>query len=259
MGIEGYILVFVLGACVGSFLNVCIHRLPTGGSILRPRSHCPGCKKPIMWYDNVPLLSFIILRARCRSCGTPIPFRYLAVELITPISWLMLFNKFGFAPAFFVYALFVSALIVITFIDFEHGEIPDEISIPGIFVGIAVTSLLCLDGSPSVLESGLYAIVGVAVGGAIMAVLGAAGSMVFKKDALGGGDIKLMAMIGAFIGWKLTILTFFIAPILGSGVALYMKLKYKAETVPYGPYLALGAMISVLWGEKILGAIFGSY
>lgn len=259
MGIEGYISVFVMGACVGSFLNVCIHRLPIGGSLIRPGSRCPECKKPIMWYDNVPLLSFIILKARCRSCGTSIPFRYFAVELITPISWLALFHKFGFTPEFFVYALFISTLIVITFIDLEHGEIPDEISIPGIFVGAALMSVFTLDGSGSKLLSLFDAVIGIVAGGGMMFLLGVAGKMAFKKEALGGGDIKLMAMMGAFLGWKLVLFTFFLAPVLGSGAAIYMKLKYKAETLPYGPYLALGAMISVLWGEKILGLLTGSY
>lgn len=254
-----YFLVFIIGLCVGSFLNVCIYRIPRAKSIVSPPSSCPGCSAPIRWYDNIPLISFIVLRAKCRSCGTKISPRYFVVELFTALLCVMLLNRFGLGPEFISYSVLACILIAITFIDLEHGEIPDEISIPGIFVGAALMSVFTLDGSGSKLISLFDAVIGIAVGGGMMYLLGVVGKMAFKKEAVGGGDVKLMAMMGAFLGWKLVLFTFFLAPVLGSGVAIYMKLKYKAETLPYGPYLALGAMISVLWGEKILGAAFGGY
>lgn len=252
-----YILVFIIGLCIGSFLNVCIYRIPEARSILKPRSFCPNCKKPIPWYDNIPLLSFLVLRGRCRSCGASISPRYPAVELLTALAGVMLLWFFGLTPRFFAYGVFTCALIVIVFIDQKHREIPDFITIPGIFVGAVLMTVFRLDGAESAFAAFGDAFGGIFLGGLMMFIMGVVGEVLFRKEAVGGGDVKLMAMVGAFLGWRLAILAFFIAPLAGVGVALFMKIKYKADAVPYAPYLALGAMISLLWGNRIVEILFG--
>ncbi|NQT32087.1 MAG: prepilin peptidase [Candidatus Omnitrophica bacterium] len=256
-----YIIVFIFGAIIGSFLNVCIYRLPLGLSIVKPRSFCPFCEHPIKWFENVPFLSYLVLRGRCRYCHLPISFRYFLVELTTALSGVGLFFyrvHYGLPLEwFFVYAFFTAILIAIIFIDIEHQEIPDIISIPGIVVGILLTTIFRTDGSTAYMGSFLNSAFGVLAGGGSMFLLGVFGELVFKKEALGGGDVKLMGMIGAFLGWKLVLLTFFLAPVLGSGVGIFMKIKFKKEVIPYGPYLALGALASLLYGNKILEYIFG--
>lgn len=252
-----YVFVFIMGAIVGSFLNVCIHRLPKSESIVTPLSHCPNCKKNIPWYDNIPILSYIFLGAKCRFCKSSISFRYILVELLTGALFLTFFIAFGLTPKFFAYAVLTSGLIVATFVDFAIQEIPDEVSIGGIITGLLLAFIMpSLFDAPSrligLLESGL----GVLAGGLSIYLLGLFGEFVFKKEAMGGGDVKLLAMIGAFIGWKLAILTFFIAPFFGSVVGLILKYRFGRETIPYGPYLSLGALVSIFFGEKILKMLF---
>lgn len=251
-----YIIVFIFGTIIGSFLNVCIYRIPLEKSIVSPRSFCPFCEKPLRWFDNVPLVSFLLLRGKCRDCGKPISIRYFVVELITALSGVGLLFYFSLGLPFFVWWFFACILIVIAFIDLEHQEIPDEITLPGIFAGLMLSAF---SQAGEVAFSGIAlrdAFFGVVAGGASMYIMGFLGEKAFHKEALGGGDIKLMAMIGAFIGWKLVLLTFFIAPILGSGVGVIALLKGKKEVIPYAPYLALGAFISLLYGNRILGCLF---
>jgi leader peptidase (prepilin peptidase)/N-methyltransferase len=250
-----YLIVFISGALAGSFLNVCIYRIPIGKSIVAPRSFCPFCENRIRWYDNLPLVSFLVLRGKCRDCGRPIPLRYPVVELVNALLWTLLFHRFGYGSGFFVYAGFCSALLTVAAIDLEHQEIPDTISIPGIFLGLFLMTFLRLDGSPLVRTSFWNAFLGIVAGGGIMFLMGVAGEFIFRKEALGGGDVKLMAMIGAFLGWKYVLLTFFIAPVLGAGVGLFMKLRFGEEVIPYGPFISLAALISLLHGPDILGYI----
>jgi leader peptidase (prepilin peptidase)/N-methyltransferase len=254
-----YLIVFIFGTIIGSFLNVCIYRLPLGKSIVTPRSHCPFCGRAIRWYDNIPLISFVVLKRRCRNCGTPIPVRYFLVELVTALSGILILYHFSMTPAFFIYWFFTFALITVVAIDVEHQEIPDIISIPGIFVGIVLMTAFGLDGADSYLKSFFNSAIGVLVGGGSMFLLGVVGELVFRKEALGGGDVKLMGMIGAFLGWKLALLTFFLAPVLGAGVGLFMKIKFRREVIPYGPYISLAALINLLYGDRILGYLFLSY
>ncbi|MBD3425757.1 MAG: prepilin peptidase [Candidatus Omnitrophica bacterium] len=251
-----YFLVFVSGTIIGSFLNVCIYRIPLGKSVVWPGSHCTFCRKPIRWYDNIPLISYLILKGKCRNCGTPIPLRYFIVELVTALSGVLLLYYFSLSPAFFVYWFFTCSLIVIMAIDIEHQEIPDSVSIPGIVLGLVLATVFRLTGGGTYPGAFLDSVLGVLAGGGSMFVLGVVGELVFKKEALGGGDVKLMAMIGAFLGWKLVMLTFFMAPVLGAGVGLFMKLRFGKEEIAYGPYLSLGAFISLLYGEKILDYLF---
>ncbi len=259
----GYVIIFIFGAIIGSFLNVCIYRIPLGKSIVSPRSFCLFCEKPIGWFDNVPLISFLLLKGRCRNCSRPIPIRYFLVELATALIGVVLLFYFSSASGlptvpFFIYWLFACALITMTVIDIEHHEIPDVISIPGIFVGIILFTLFRLDASGKMIESFINSLLGALSGGASMLVLGVVGEWIFRKEALGGGDVKLMTMIGAFLGWKLVLLTFFLAPVFGSGVGIFMKLKFHKEIIPYGPYLSLAALISLLYGKGVLSYLFCS-
>ena len=252
-----YILVFIIGLCVGSFLNVCIYRIPKAKSLVRPGSFCPGCGKPVRWHDNVPLLSFAILRGRCRDCGCRIPLRYPLVELLTALVSLLLYRHFGPTSAFAAYGILACALIVIAFIDLETQEVPDVISIPGIAAGVVMMSVFRLNGASNAGWAFLDSIAGILTGGLMMLIMGTVGELIFRREAVGGGDVKVMAMAGAFLGWRLCVLAFFIAPLAGVGAALFMKIKHKAEIVPYAHYLALGAMVSLLWGDRIIEILFG--
>ncbi len=245
--------VFVMGAIIGSFLNVCIYRLPKRESIIFPASYCPSCKKNIRWHDNIPFLSHIVLRGRCRSCKTAIPLSYITVEFLTGVLLLALFLAFGLTPKFFAYSVFTFGLIVATFVDFQIQEIPDEISLGGIALGLALSfAFPSISGDESRWHALLSSFFGVIIGGGMIYFLGLTGEAIFKKEAMGGGDVKLLAMIGAFLGWKFTVLTFFMAPIFGSVVGIVMKYRYGKETIPYGPYLSMGALGSIFFGEKII-------
>jgi len=227
---------FVLGAVVGSFLNVCISRLPENKSLVRPGSRCPKCENPIKWHDNLPIISFIILRGKCRNCGEPISLQYPAVELLTAVLFVLLMHRFNNFAAFAIYMVFTCALVVVTFIDLKHYIIPNEISIPGIVVG-------------------LLSLIGCVTGGGLLYLTALFSLAVFKKEGMGGGDIKLLAMVGAFLGWKLALMTIVVGSVMGAivGVAMILlRLKERGDYIPFGPYLALGAVLSMLYGGRIL-------
>lgn len=250
------VVVFIVGACVGSFLNVCIYRLEKGASIIRPRSYCPDCKHPLAWYDNIPLLSYLILMGRCRYCRRPISFRYFTVEWLTAAIFLLFLHYFGLTVPFFIFISLASALIVASFIDLKARIIPDEISLPGIGIALLVSFIYpALQGTGSHLRALLYSFLGLIVGGGAIYLTGLLGDFIFKKESMGGGDVKLLAMIGAFIGWKLALLTFFIAPLFGAVVGIILKIKNKTDTIPYGPFISLAAIIAIIWGEEIIRRI----
>ena len=256
-----HIFVFIFGSIVGSFLNVCIYRLPKGRSVIIPGSHCPNCAVPIRWYDNIPILSYIFLGGKARCCKARISFRYFIVEALTASTFLVLFMSFSLTPKFFAYAIMVSCLIVATFVDFEIQEIPDEVSIGGFAAGlilaIAFPSIL---NEATRLNGFLNSFLGALAGGAMIYVMGMLGEFAFKKEAMGGGDVKLLAMIGAFIGWKLTVLTFFLAPVFGSVVGIVLKIRDGKDIIPYGPYLSLAAIVSIFFGENIMRLLlYGMY
>ncbi|MCX5686708.1 MAG: prepilin peptidase [Candidatus Omnitrophica bacterium] len=252
------IFVFMFGAIIGSFLNVCIHRIPKNESIVFPMSHCPNCNRNIFWYDNIPMLSYIVLKGECRFCGSKISPRYFVIEFLTALFLFLLFLAFGITPKFFAYSVFTCGLIVATFVDFEIQEIPDQISIGGIVVGLASAAIF-----PSIFDTASRfasipnSFLGAAIGGASTYAMGVLGHVVFKKEAMGGGDVKLMAMVGAFLGWKLAIVTFFVAPLFGSVAGIILKLKDGREVIPYGPYLSLAALIAIFFGNRIIGMFFG--
>jgi len=251
------IFIFILGSVVGSFLNVCIYRLPRGESLVFPSSHCVHCNNSIYWFDNIPFFSYLVLRGKCRFCARPISPRYFLVEFIAALLWFSLFMSFGFDPRFFFMGALCSALIVSTFIDFEFQIIPDEVTISGIFVAlIAAFSYPSILAEPTRMAALLDSFLGVITGGGSIYLVGVLGKMAFKKDAMGGGDIKLMAMIGAFLGWKFALLVFFIAPFFGAFIGLILKLRKKIDVIPYGPYISLATIIVIFWGKKILNHLF---
>lgn len=263
------IIVFIFGSLVGSFLNVCIHRLPLEESIVRPRSHCPKCKKMIAWYDNVPFISYIILKAKCRHCKAPIHFRYFLVELITAITFLVFFIYFGLSFNFFFYLIFASALIVATFVDIPHRIIPDEISIGGIVAGFMLSIARGINFSPFSfsIKPAIGSVLGIVAGGGIIYLTGVVFDFVYFKllrkppidgetESMGGGDVKLLAMIGAFLGWERAVLTFFLAPFFGVVVGIINLVSKKSHTIPYGPFLSMAAVISLFWADNIIRFIF---
>ena len=238
----------IFGAMVGSFLNVCIFRLPKEESIVWPGSHCPHCKNPIKFYDNIPLISYILLKGKCRHCHSPISFQYPLIEGITALGSLILFMKFGPSLSYLFYFSFVAALIVITVIDLYHQIIPDVISLPGIGVGLLASLII-----PQI--TFLNSLIGVLLGGGSLFLVATLYQWLFKREGMGGGDVKLLAMIGAFLGWKAVILTILLSSLIGSitGIII-MALKGKdfKYAIPFGPFLSLGAVISLFYGENLI-------
>lgn len=250
----GWFLAALIGLCCGSFLNVVIHRLPLGVSIVRPRSRCPRCEGPIAPYDNVPLLSYLLLRGKCRRCHAPIPLRYPAVECMGSICVIAaVFASRGPAEAA-VRALFLLCMLAITWIDLDHKIIPNEISIPGIAVGLFFSPLI---GVPR-LDGAIGAIAG---SGALLLV--ALGYRAIRgMDGMGGGDIKLAAMLGAFLGWKGVLMTLLVGSLAGSivGIALVAAGRGSGKTpLPFGTFLAPAAGFVLVAGPRIwvwYGALF---
>ncbi|MBN1526743.1 MAG: prepilin peptidase [Candidatus Omnitrophica bacterium] len=251
------ILVFIVGTIIGSFLNVCIHRIPKSQSVVSPRSRCPQCGAPIKWYDNIPIVSFCILRGRCRSCKLPISRRYLLVEAITGLILLALFLAFGLSPKFLAYSVLSAGLIVATFIDFAERTIPDHITVTGLVLGpLFSVGFPDIMGRAMRIQALVDSLLGILAGGIVMYFVGAVGKFLFEKEAMGEGDAFLMAMIGAFLGWKLTLLAFFIAPFFGLVHGIKVKLQGNEEYVPYGPYLSMAALAAIFFGDKILAFVF---
>ncbi len=231
-----------LGAIVGSFLNVCIYRLPRRESLVLPASRCPQCATPIRWYDNIPLLSFLVLGGRCRDCKGAISWRYPLVEAIAVLLFILAWARFGLTLEGLRAVVLASALLVVTGIDLEHRIIPDRVTLPGIVLGLAAAWLL----PPGIVSSA----VGTLVGGGLFYVIAWA-----SRGGMGGGDIKLASMLGAFLGWQAGLLAIFIGVLAGGlvGVALLLlKLRGRKDAIPFGPFLALGGVVSLFWGTLIL-------
>ncbi len=252
------LLVFIFGLIIGSFLNVCIYRLPKNESIISPASRCPKCGKDILWYDNIPILSYLLLMGRCRSCKARISFRYFIVELLTAALLTLLFMKFGLSAKFLAYCVLTCSLITATFVDFEIQEIPDQVSIGAALAGLVFALIFpSAFGAASRSAALSNSFLGILAGGASIYAMGAFGKLLFKKEAMGGGDVKLMAAIGAFLGWKLVLLAFFMAPFLSAPVGIILKMKDGRGIIPYGPYLSLAALVAIFFGERILKYFFG--
>lgn len=253
-----YIFIFILGAVIGSFLNVCIYRVPQGLSIIRPASRCTSCGTPIKVYDNIPILSYVLLLGKCRKCGAKLSVRYPLVEVLNAALYVLVLATFGSnSPWILVgYALFVSSLIVIFFIDLDYQIIPNGITLPGILLAVVLGSTIMPDPfSRSELLGFKTSLAGFLAGGGSFYLIAVIGKAILKKDAMGGGDIKMMAMVGGLLGWKGVLLTTFIGSLCGSlmGISLIMlKGREWGARIPFGPYLVTGALISLFRGQDIL-------
>ena len=245
----------VAGAAIGSFLNVLIHRVPTGQSIVFPPSHCPKCKKGIRFYDNIPIVSYLMLRGRCRDCQEKISLRYPFVEAITAFLSLFLFWKFGLSSHYLFSFAFTCALIIITFIDLDHQIIPDVITLPGIpiFFLIAVFFM----GIPW-----LEALLGILIGGGCLFAIAFLYEVITKREGMGGGDIKLLAMLGAFLGWKSLFFILFVSSLLGAVVGISVMMargKDMKYAVPFGPFLSIAAVAYLFVGSDVMNYLYFRY
>lgn len=324
---------FVLGSMIGSFLNVCIVRMPQEKSIVFPASHCVHCQRSIAWHDNIPIFGWLMLMGKCRHCKGSIAYLYPVVELLTGIVFVLFYKAFGLQMVLLPYLFMAGCFIVSTIVDLKHRIIPDEISIGGMFFGIGFSILvpaLHAQEFPNVLLAGFIAglivllclgliliypifckhlmeeqdpsddreikvlvacsllaialinffmlqipgailpfalslsaaLSGYIIGGGIIYVMGLMGDIIFKKESMGGGDVKLMALVGAFLGWKLAVLTFFLAPFFGAVFGIIEKIRTKDSTIAYGPFLVAGALVSLFYGNAIInwvlrGGIYG--
>lgn len=251
---DGFIVAaaLVFGLVVGSFMNVLIYRLPRGKPIVLDRSRCPECDSQISWYDNVPLVSYLLLRGRCRHCGFKIPKTYPLVETLSAVTAVVIVHVFGLSlKAIWLY-VFVGVLIVITFIDWHHRIIPDVLSLGGVVFGW-VGSLVCLD--LTLIES----LLGTLVGGTLLLVIAVLYKAIRKMDGMGGGDVKLMAMIGAFLGWQMIFPVLFVASLFGSiyGVYLLKRGGTSTSAVAFGSFLAPSATFVLVFGTELLQLYLG--
>ena len=241
------------GLCIGSFLNVCIYRLPLGGSVVHPASRCPGCGQPLAWWDNIPVLSYVALRGRCRTCRLPISLRYPVIEALTAAIFLVHWYAVGPGPLLFVRLLFACALIVLFFIDLEHQILPNVITLPGIVIGF-LCSLVVAPGP-------LMSLAGIALGGGLLWGIAELWFRLRKVEAMGFGVVKMLAMIGAFLGVKMVVLTFILSSMIGGVVGATLLATRRADMatkVPFGTMLAVAALVASLYGEPILTWYFAN-
>jgi leader peptidase (prepilin peptidase)/N-methyltransferase len=234
----------LVGLCFGSFLNVCILRLPHDQSLLRPRSTCPQCKQPIAWRDNIPVVSWLWLRGKCRWCHKPISVQYPVIEALVGVLFGVSVLAYGPSLHAVSASVFGTLLLGIAITDARHYLIPDEFSLGGLVLGLA----LALGGG---VPGFLQALLGAAVGFALLWTVAQAGAWVFKEEAMGGGDIKMMAMVGSFVGWRGVLLTVFAGAALGSLIFVPLSIK-KKRLVPFGVFLAVGAVVTYVFGDAIL-------
>jgi leader peptidase (prepilin peptidase)/N-methyltransferase len=321
MPLETFLIIlgFVMGCVWGSFFNVAIYRLPRQMSLIRPGSHCFSCDAPIAWYDNIPLISWLMLRGKCRHCGAPFSFRYFAVELISGLLFMLVMMKYSGVvvtkgralvgmTAVVLHWLMVGGFVVLTFIDLDHKIIPDGVTLPGMALGLIASFVLPTlvaryhpinAADISHWRGLLQGVIGLAVGGGIIYVIAVLGKAVFKKEAMGGGDLKLLAMIGAFMGWQLVLLVLLFSAFAGAivGVTLIVigqvrgsklikplkdivdndpdeRAREKAQKeidaivenqtawssqIPFGPYIVLGALIAFFFGPSLIHWYFNLF
>ena len=243
-----YIVVFIFGTLLGSFANVCIYRLPQRLSIVFPGSHCPFCQEALRPWQNIPVLSYLMLRGQCAMCKTAISPRYPLIELSNGFLYVFLYHHYHFSVQGLVFALLTTALLIVACIDLVHTIIPDAITLPGIVVGLGSSLWLTPVGIRD-------AILGVVLGGGLFLLMAVLSVVILQREGMGGGDIKLMAMLGAFLGWHAVLVTMFLAAVLGAGVGLALILlrrKGRREPLPFGPFLALGALLAMVWGDTLV-------
>ncbi|MBN2397493.1 MAG: prepilin peptidase [Deltaproteobacteria bacterium] len=242
----------VLGAVVGSFLNVCIHRIPSGESIALPASHCPDCGHPIRLYDNIPILSYLFLRGRCHNCGERISPIYPAVELLAAVISVLLFGRYGLSGAYLASFLFTCALIVITFVDLKHQIIPDAITLPGIplfaLAAVFFTDVTFRDS-----------LIGILAGGGFLFLVALGYQLMTKREGMGGGDIKLLAMLGGFLGWQSLWFIIMTASLAGAVAGIFFMIARGKDTkyaIPFGPFLSIAAVAYIFLGDPLMRGIF---
>ncbi len=244
--------IFIFGLCIGSFLNVCIYRLPASKSIVHPRSMCSNCGTLIAAYDNIPVLSYLWLKGRCRHCQIKISLRYPMVELLGGLFALGTFLKFGLTLEALIYYLFFAALLVVTFIDLDHRIIPNVITLPGIPICFAASFAL-----PTITYR--EALLGILIGGGSLFLVAWIYSLITKKEGMGGGDIKLLAMMGAIVGWQGVLFTIFLASLVGTLAGLAAMLQSRKGmklAVPFGPFLSIGSITYIFFGTPLIAWYF---
>jgi len=248
-----YTIAFCIGLIAGSFLNVCIYRMPRDLSVVWPGSRCVACQHSIPWWDNLPLLSFLILRGKCRFCRVPISWRYPLVELLGGGAVLLAVCHWGFTPYGIAAAVLFLSFIIVFFVDVEHQIIPDEISLGGIVAGLLFSSIFPLwhQGS-TFLEGFQSSLIGIFAGGGILILVAMFGSWLFKKEAMGGGDIKLLAAVGAFFGWQGALFTLVAGSFVGAFFGIAIKVLKGYDKIPFGPYLVLGTVLYMFWGQAMI-------
>ncbi len=264
--------IFFTGLCIGSFLNVCIYRLPSENTISDPpRSQCPACGTAIRFFDNIPVVSYLLLKGRCRSCKIPISIRYPIVELTSALFALCTYMKFGATPEGMVFYLFIAALLVITFIDIDHQIIPDVISLPGIFFFFTASFIkrhhigffkILPDKTADALASlpvpamTWNAALGILVGGGSLYLVAWCYYLMTQKEGMGGGDIKLLAMIGALLGWEGVFFTIFVGSAVGTAAGVLLmassRLLDTKLRIPFGPFLSIGAIVYIFFGSRLI-------
>jgi len=241
--------VVVIGLAVGSFLNVVIYRLPRKTGFFLSRSVCPKCLRQLKWYHNIPLLSYVLLGGKCAFCRGKISVRYPLIELVNALAYTYFFWQFDLTSQFFIYSFLASVLIVVFFIDLDFMIIPDSITLPGLVLGLAVGFVP--DGLGIV-----QSLIGMVVGGGALWLIAILGDFLFKKESMGGGDIKLAAMLGAFLGWQKILLIFVSSALIGLVVSIVVmvfssKLR-ENRVIPFGPFLALAAVLAICYGQQII-------
>jgi len=246
------IFAFFFGLCIGSFLNVCIYRLPASRSIVRPRSMCLKCGHQLSAADNIPLLSYAVLGGKCRSCGVRISLRYPLVELLSGIMAVAALYRFGLTPPALIYYLFIATLIVIAFIDLDHRIIPDVVTLPGIPIFFLAALFLPEVGVKD-------SVTGLLAGGGVLFLVAWSYERLTGKEGMGGGDIKLLAMMGTLLGWKGVVFTIFVSSAAGTVVGIPLMLFSRANmklAIPYGPFLAAGGVAYLFFGPELIGWYF---
>lgn len=242
------VIAFLFGTVVGSFLNVCIHRLPKEESVVVPRSRCPACQAPIRALHNIPLVSFVLLRGRCRACGHPIFWRYPVVEGLTGILFSLTVARFGVTLHAAFLLAFLSGLVVVSFIDLDHQIIPNAITLPGIPLGLVAGLFL---GQPPVLDR----LIGALGGAGFLYLVLFYGGVLYGQEAMGEGDLNLIALVGAFLGWRAVVITILLGCLVGSAVGvslIALKRLRRRQQIPFGPFLSLGAVVAMFWSEWLI-------
>jgi leader peptidase (prepilin peptidase) / N-methyltransferase len=244
----------LLGLCIGSFLNVCAYRLPLGESVVHPRSRCTSCGRMLSWFDNLPVVSWVALRGRCRTCGEPVSWMYPAIEIATALVFAVTYLTYGLTLLSVVRVILACALIVLFVTDLQHKILPNVITLPGIALGFVCSIFL----PPGWVSS----LIGILVGGGVLFAIAEVYYRVRGQEGLGMGDVKLLAMIGAFLGWKLVLLTLVFASFTGSlagGVLIASGRGSMKYALPFGTFLAVGALFAATWGDPIADWYFGFY